>query len=161
MISIWDAVVSNYKGDLNSIHGPRHWKRDSANGLEIALTCGADIEIVQLFALLHDSCRVSDIHDMGHGEQAALYAAKLRGKFLDLDDRRFGLLQHALAGHAHGKTSPDPTIGTCWDADRLELTRCGIQPDPALMSTEAGRRMAQALLQNRHAVLSKAKGKGQ
>ncbi|TML82741.1 MAG: hypothetical protein E6G09_09645, partial [Actinobacteria bacterium] len=37
-----------------------------------------------------------------------------------------------------GLTTTNPTIGCCWDADRLDLGRVGIEPDPELMSTIAG-----------------------
>jgi hypothetical protein len=41
----------------------------------------------------------------------------------------------------HRRTlSTDPTVGVCFDADRLDLGRVGIEPDPELMSTEAGRK---------------------
>jgi uncharacterized protein len=33
-------------------------------------------------------------------------------------------------------------IGACWDADRLDLTRVGIIPDPDMMSTEPGKELA-------------------
>jgi hypothetical protein len=33
--------------------------------------------------------------------------------------------------------SADGTIGTCWDADRLDLPRVGIWPSAALLSTDA------------------------
>ena len=42
--------------------------------------------------------------------------------------------------HTDGTISDDPTIGCCWDADRLDLPRVGMQPDPALLSTEAAAR---------------------
>ena len=29
-----------------------------------------------------------------------------------------------------------PTVGTCWDADRLHLPRVSITPDPVLLSTQ-------------------------
>lgn len=41
-----------------------------------------------------------------------------------------------------GLTTTNPTIGCCWDADRLDLGRVGIEPDPELMSTDAGRKRA-------------------
>ena len=34
-----------------------------------------------------------------------------------------------------GRVSDDPTIGTCWDADRLDLRRVAIVPKTGLMST--------------------------
>jgi hypothetical protein len=39
----------------------------------------------------------------------------------------------------------NPTIGCCWDADRLDLSRVGIEPDTELMSTDAGRRWGRPL----------------
>jgi hypothetical protein len=38
-----------------------------------------------------------------------------------------------------GGTTSDPTIGACWDADRLDLWRLGRRPDPMLLSTPAAR----------------------
>lgn len=37
------------------------------------------------------------------------------------------------------RSTGDPTIATCWDADRLDLLRVGIRPDPARLVTEAAR----------------------
>ena len=36
------------------------------------------------------------------------------------------------------------TIGTCWDADRLDLGRVGIIPSSDFMSTQAGKESARA-----------------
>jgi len=44
--------------------------------------------------------------------------------------------------HDRGEVSDDPTIGACWDADRLTLARLGILPSVGLLSTEAGRKLA-------------------
>ena len=44
-------------------------------------------------------------------------------------------LRAALRGHDHGEISDDPTIGACWDADRLTLPRLGIKVDHELLST--------------------------
>jgi uncharacterized protein len=48
----------------------------------------------------------------------------------------------ALTYHADGLVSEHPTIGCCWDADRLDLPRCGIRVDPVMLSTPAARRRA-------------------
>jgi uncharacterized protein len=48
-------------------------------------------------------------------------------------------LEIALAEHTDGKRTDDPTIGACWDADRLNLWRLGRKPLPRLLSTAAGR----------------------
>ena len=49
-------------------------------------------------------------------------------------------LVFACQTHTDGETSNDPTVGVCFDADRLDLGRVGIEPDPELMSTPAGRK---------------------
>jgi uncharacterized protein len=41
--------------------------------------------------------------------------------------------------HSDGLTSADPTVGSCWDADRLNLWRLGWTPAASLMSTVDGR----------------------
>jgi uncharacterized protein len=51
------------------------------------------------------------------------------------------LLLRALTEHADGYKSEDPTIGVCWDADRLDLPRVGIQPNRELLSTTAARKL--------------------
>jgi uncharacterized protein len=60
----------------------------------------------------------------------------------DLADEHFELLHHACAWHTHGRLSDDPTIGTCWDADRLDLGRVGTRPEARFMSTEFAREIA-------------------
>jgi hypothetical protein len=47
------------------------------------------------------------------------------------------VLTPACAGHEGGDVSPDPMIGCCWDADRLELARLGRRPIARLLSTAA------------------------
>ena len=66
--------------------------------------------------------------------------ARLRSRLLDLPDHTFQLLHRACAGHTHERTHPDVTIQTCWDADRLDLGRVGITPDPGWLCTTAARR---------------------
>ena len=96
--------------------------------------------MVQLFAVLHDSKRISDFSDPGHGPRAAAFARTLRGVLFDLPDHEFRLLHRACAGHTHERTHPDVTIQTCWDADRLDLGRVGITPHPSLLCTEVAKR---------------------
>jgi len=62
-----------------------------------------------------------------------------RGEAFDLEEAEIGLLGFACEEHANGGVSPDPTVGVCWDADRLNLWRVGIRPDPRFLSTEAAR----------------------
>jgi uncharacterized protein len=50
-----------------------------------------------------------------------------------------GLLQLACAGHTDEQTHPDSTVQTCWDADRLDLGRVGITPEPRRLCTAAAK----------------------
>ena len=54
------------------------------------------------------------------------------------------LLAEACRDHTSGPHHGDPTIGTCWDADRLDLGRVGIIPQEEFMSTQLGKRIARA-----------------
>ena len=71
---------------------------------------------------------------------AAELALDLQGVLFKVTDERLNLLVEAIAKHADGLVTEDPTIACCWDADRLDLPRCGIQTNPALLSTPAARR---------------------
>ena len=61
------------------------------------------------------------------------------GEQAPLEQNRLDLLAAACDDHADGVVSAEPTIGACWDADRLDLPRVGIRPDPMLLSTDAAR----------------------
>lgn len=139
---LWHTVTKQFHTLGNSIHGPEHWKRVERNGLLLATRTGADITVVRLFALFHDSRRLNDDWDDGHGARGALYAENLRGNGFTLDDNRFELLRYACVWHTDGKHHDDPTIGTCWDADRLDLGRVGIIPQADFMSTAFGKKIA-------------------
>jgi uncharacterized protein len=126
----------------HSIHGPPHWARVEQFGLRLCETTGADRLVVRLFSIFHDCRRESDGLDPDHGSRGAEQARRLRGTLFELDDERFALLCEACGHHTDGKISTDPTIGTCWDADRLDLPRVGIIPDPKMLSTPAARERA-------------------
>jgi len=139
---LWKLVSKQYHRPEYSIHGPAHWRRVERNGLLLATQTGADISVVRLFALFHDSRRENDGDDRGHGARGAAYAASLRGEAYELSEDRFKLLRFACVWHTDGNRDDDPTIGTCWDADRLDLGRVGVIPDPEFMSTDFGREIA-------------------
>ena len=141
---ILDAVLARSTGKGSPIHGERHWAAVAAAGLPLAdATHGADPYSVLLFAIFHDSMHLSDGPDPEHGARAAGLLGRLRRDgVVDLDGSRAETLARALERHDKGETSGDPTVGVCWDADRLDLRRVGIRPDPDLMSTGAGRRAA-------------------
>jgi len=103
--------------------GPRglaHWARVLENGLRLAAVSGASSRVVMAFAVLHDACRAPRGSDPGHGARAAAFASSLPPDVLPLEHEEMALLAEACAGHERGVVAPDTTIGTCWDADRLD-----------------------------------------
>jgi len=128
--------------DWYDIHGAAHWARVRAIGLHLAQRTGADPTVVELFAWLHDSCRWNDGTDPEHGQRAAELGAELNGQFYDLEPSRLELLAAACRGHSNGETEGEVTVTTCWDADRLDLGRIGVIPDPARLCNDAARSRA-------------------
>jgi uncharacterized protein len=140
---LWKCVSDQYHGSvIYSAHGPAHWRRVEQNGLLLATRTGADITVVRLFALFHDSRRLNEGTDEGHGARGAAYAAELRDHLFQVDDHAFALLVEACTWHTDRDFSDDPTIATCWDADRLDLGRVGMIPNPLFMSTAFGKEIA-------------------
>jgi uncharacterized protein len=134
------AVRARSTGIGSQIHGERHWRTVGANGLWLAESVQVDTRVVLLFALLHDTMRLNDARDPEHGPRAAAFAVALHEEgLLAVTDEQLDLLHHACFEHADGTVSTDPTVGVCWDADRLDLPRVGITPRPDLFSTAAAR----------------------
>lgn len=137
--AILHEILAGYTLPLRGDHGVVHWARVMENGLRVAEATGADSEVVTLFALFHDARRVNQGGDPGHGLRGGELARSLRGTHLHLDDRRFELLFEACRLHTDGLTGGDPTLLACWDADRLDLGRVGIKPQPQRLCTDAAR----------------------
>jgi uncharacterized protein len=136
---ILSEILEGYALDPLGFHGVVHWARVMENGLKLATMNGADPAIVTLFALFHDSRRENDGSDYGHGLRGAQLAERLRGKSFELNDADFELLYRACEWHTEGTTDPDITVRTCWDADRLDLGRVGIMPEPKYLCTPEAR----------------------
>ena len=130
---------AQFKLDWQGIHGAPHWARVRANGLRLTERTHARLEVVELFAFLHDSRRHDDYGDPLHGARAAQYVEELRGDLFEIDDEGFELLRFACVYHSDGLIDADITIQTCWDADRLDIGRVGIRPDPLRLCTAAAR----------------------
>jgi uncharacterized protein len=139
--ALLDAVDAGATHKQSMIHGEGHWKCVAWTGLQLLPEVpGCDAAVLYLFSLLHDTQRLDDGHDPRHGPRAAIFAEDLhRRRLIVLPSHRLRLLNHACHDHTAGTTSADPTLGACWDADRLNLWRVGIRPDPRWLSTSAAR----------------------
>lgn len=132
-------VVKQFRLGERSCHFADHWDRVALYGAFLGARSGGDLEVIACFALLHDSQRFAEGHDPEHGPRAALYASEVCG-FLKPEQLRKLML--ACRDHDRGRTHSDPTVGACWDADRLDLDRVGVSCDPNFMSTVEGKRLA-------------------
>ena len=133
------AIRDQFALDWHGLHGVRHWARVRQNGLLLCERTGARRQIIELFAFLHDSRRLSDGLDSEHGARAAEFAASLAGTLIHLSREDLSLLTFACEHHSHGRMEGDITVLTCWDADRLDLGRVGYYPDSKRLCTPAAR----------------------
>ena len=101
----------------SELHGVGHWKRVALAADHLAVA-DADMLVVLLFAMIHDSQRHNDDHDPLHGPRAAAFALQ----FADLvDEAQLRVLSEACADHASGRVSTRPD-------DRGLLRRRPAQP---------------------------------
>ncbi len=141
-------AMETFVMDNESIHGVNHWDEVYQNGMMLALQPGVDKLVVGLFAYLHDCKREDDHQDPEHGDRAADFVVWLRnsGKLEFLKHEQYHKLWLACMQHHKGVVEiEDITIGACFDADRIELIRCGMVPKVELMNTEMGIRIAQKM----------------
>ena len=139
MREIVREIRQQYRLPWRGLHGVDHWGRVLENGMRLAARTGADVAVVELFAIFHDACRRNESIDPGHGRRGAELAAAWRSDLIQINDQQFDLLYQACVQHTDGRTVGDPTVLTCWDADRLDLSRAGITPKPKRMGTDAAR----------------------
>lgn len=131
--------------ELGEIHGLPHWQRVERNGMILA-TPEVNITVVKLFAYLHDKCRIDNGYDVEHGKRAAIMINGIRHTLLkEITDNEFDLLSKACELHTTTQRTGDSTIDTCFDADRLDLERVGIIPNPNRMATSKGQYYAKNL----------------
>ena len=133
------AILAQFRIKQHGAHGPSHWARVRKHGLAVGSAVGADLLVVELFAFLHDSQRENEYSDPSHGARAAAYAQSLNGTYFSLAPEQLEKLCIAMTGHSDGKIHQDPTIQTCWDADRLDLGRVGTKPRAKYLSAEGAK----------------------
>ena len=133
-------IIDQMAINRHGLHGLSHWARVYDNGLRLAAETGADRRVVELFALFHDSRRLTDQADPDHGPRGAALAEQYHHDgLLLLDDEPLHLLLTACRLHTAARTHDNVTVQTCFDADRLDLARIGKTVDPTFICTNAGR----------------------
>ena len=138
---------TNEAASSSRIHGLNHWRRVEAFGLLMAEVCPeADKEVISWFAYTHDSMRTDDGCCTEHGPNAAELINKVRDSYMsELSDKQIQKLRTACYHHTFEKNAEDITVDICFDADRLDLLRCGLTPDPQMMAGEIGAELAGVL----------------
>jgi uncharacterized protein len=134
-------AAGQYPPELGQLHGPDHWFKVYRNGMGLCdVDPDVDRVIVECFALIHDSQRINNDDDPHHGERAADVCETLwiAGK-LPLSEQQKDILVMACHFHHKGTTTKQPTVGACWDADRMDLVRVGTIPNKTLFSTQVGK----------------------
>jgi uncharacterized protein len=130
----------------HNIHGFDHWEEVEKNGIMLANQSGVDLTVVRLFAYIHDCKRLDDFQDSEHGDRSADYVREIESELDFLTKTQIDQLWEACKYHHKGVVNrEDITIGACYDADRIELIRCGYVPNPDLMNTPIGIRIAEKM----------------
>lgn len=130
---------SQFQLDRKGVHGVAHWQRVQENGLKLARHNGANKQTIALFSFLHDCCREDDRADPEHGPRAAEFTESLRNNVIEAEDTEFEKLLLAIHDHTTGMPTNDVDIGTCWDADRLDIGRVGVRPHRRFLSTNVAK----------------------
>lgn len=133
-------LVESHELGHDGFHGQDHWHRVLINGRMLASATGANLKVVELFALIHDSRRENEAYDPEHGLRAAQHALELHRTWFDATDAEMALLTEACRFHSDGFTDGDLTVQACWDADRLDLGRVGIRPSAKYLCTHHAKR---------------------
>lgn len=134
-----DFLARTFRLSHNGDHGLEHWLRVLINGRLLAAENGADLKVVEHFALLHDVMRESENMDLHHGPRAAEFVKTIAGTWIKLEEHQLHQLIEACMYHSVGRINQNITVQTCWDADRLDLGRVGIKPRVAFLGSELAR----------------------
>lgn len=146
-----DIVVKNFKLDIDGDHGKYHWNRVYLNTLMLSKYYSIiDTHFFALFALFHDSSRENEYWDEEHGKRGGDLLKTLLHNDMPLYQDELDKLCFACANH----TSPnlkhqfaqDLMVHICWDADRLDLGRVFIKPDPKYFFTDYAKKIAENLI---------------
>ena len=141
-------AIKHSKMGSGSVHGIAHWDRVAKNA-DLLNTSDVDLLVVKVFAYIHDVERDDDSYDFQHGPRAAALVDEIRDiELAFLNDGEIRQLKKACELHTTTWRTEDATVNACFDADRLDLGRVGIMPDPDKMATVQGRIMAEKMMED-------------
>ena len=130
--------ISRWPEEMGTTHGVEHWDRVAKFG-QMLYQEDADMDVILAFAYLHDSERKNNAVDDEHGKRASAFIDTIRYTELRaLSNEQIAKLKRACELHTIEHSTEDVTIDTCFDADRMDLLRVGIMPDPKRMATKRG-----------------------
>ncbi len=133
-------IDAHQQANSFEIHGDKHWRGVVHIGLNLArLDPRVDPLMVFLFGLFHDLQRANEGNDFDHGRRAGSYVLREGSSFSFIPPDKIDILAEACSGHVDGDLSSHPSIGACWDADRLSLWRLSIEPKPEFLSRDISR----------------------
>ena len=85
-LELLDHLLEQFPLGESVLHGKDHWMRVLYNGRLLAKETGANLNVVELFAVLHDCKRDNDDYDLEHGRRAAEYIKEICSRWLKIDD---------------------------------------------------------------------------
>jgi uncharacterized protein len=132
-------ALNRYHGNKLDVNGPEHWERAWQNAQVLIPQTKANATVVELFCYLHDCCRIHHGQEPGHGLAASKFIEEHKGEFSFLSEKEYQLLLKACGEHTFLQHSDEPTIATCWDANRLDIGRIGICPKEQFLITPAAK----------------------
>ena len=142
-----EYAIKHSKMGYSSIHGISHWDRVARNADALS-TSDVDSLVVKAFAYIHDVERDNESDDWKHGPRAALLVDEIRSTVLCfLNDQEIEQLKEACRLHTLRYKTEDATVNACFDADRLDLGRVGITPNPDKMATVQGCILAEKMME--------------
>lgn len=135
-----DRIKQEFQISLYGDHGLSHWQRVFTNTQLLSSHYQIQTDVFELFSLLHDSKRDNELYDEKHGPRAAAFTKKLiNEKLITLEEADEQRLLFACANHTVTDTksplSEDIIVQICFDSDRLDIGRVGIEPHEKYMAT--------------------------
>ena len=145
-INLLKIVKKEFKIDFYGAHGIKHWKRVYKNTQLLAKHYKINSPVFELFALFHDLKRENEYSDLAHGFRASEFVKELiEKKEIILDDNDKNRLIYAIANHTiSDENNPlfnELIVQICFDSDRLDLGRVGIEPEEKYMRTEFAKKL--------------------